>query len=176
MDNVYYMVVLGGPLTDKFTPGIWLKSRLDYTINYYNYLKKLGWNVIIIVTGGNTTKNPKAKTEAQVMKKYLVEHKISPFKIVMENKAQNTIQNVVYSKLLIDKIANNDFIVRILVITSEFHMERAKLLFEYEFHNNEIYHLKYISSKTNVPYKELCHLSNNEKQHIIYLKKQMASL
>ncbi|MFH1089581.1 MAG: YdcF family protein [Candidatus Uhrbacteria bacterium] len=64
-------------------------------------------------------------TEAQIMKDYLVALGIDKEKIFLEEKSTDTIGNAYYTKqILLDKNWKN-----IVVVTSDFHIERTKYIF-----------------------------------------------
>lgn len=66
-------------------------------------------------------------TEASAMKKYALENKlIDKEHIIKEEQATTTAENAYYSRIIVDE---RDA-VNVHVITSEFHMERARNIFE----------------------------------------------
>ena len=86
-------------------------------------------NSLIFVTGGGTAKNNKNVTEGGQMKEYLVNIKgLDESRIVLETKAMNTVQNVIYT---IEKLVEHN-IKTITVITSDYHIRRGCILFEGE--------------------------------------------
>ena len=86
-------------------------------------------NSLIFVTGGGTAKNNKNVTEGGQMKEYLVNIKgLDESRIVLEAKAMNTVQNIIYT---IEKLVEHH-IKTITVITSDYHIRRGCILFEGE--------------------------------------------
>lgn len=116
------IVILGGGLRDSkelfsniSLPALVLE-RLRYAVYLYQHT-----HLPILVTGGS----PNGNSEAKVMAKELQDFFHTPVKW-QENKAQNTKQNALFTAdiLLPEKID------KIILVTQEWHMQRAKLLFE----------------------------------------------
>lgn len=108
-----YLIVLGSHEDGAQREDI-LKNRLD---NAAAYLKEND-NTLVIVSGGagEGTYVPQAKA----MYDYLVLQGISSSRIIMEKRSENTMQNIYYSRLLIEK---EDASVGI--VTSNYHVYRA---------------------------------------------------
>lgn len=111
--NADYIIVLGAKVNGT-SPSRILRHRLDASIEYITANK----NTKIIVTGGKG--NDEDIAEACVMKAYLVDNNISPDRIIIEDKATDTNENLKYSK----EIINNDS-KSTVIATSDFHMYRA---------------------------------------------------
>ena len=115
MDNATYredyVVVLGAGLNGD-VPSPTLASRLDKAVEYLNKNS----NATAIVSGGQG----KGETipEAQAMQSYLVRHGINEGRIIMEESAENTYENFLYSKEAMDTDS-------VVFITSDFHMIRS---------------------------------------------------
>ena len=119
-DNVNYnedaVVVLGAGIRgDKVT--LPLKMRLDKAIEYH-YKKP---DALIVVTGGQGLQE--TVTEAYAMEKYLVQNGVDSSKILKEEKATSTFENMKYSKEILDNYFSNDYSV--VVITNNFHIFRG---------------------------------------------------
>ena len=119
-DNVNYeedaVIVLGAAVHgDKVS--LPLRYRLDKAIEYH--FKNP--DALIVVTGGKGYQE--SVTEAFAMKKYLIEHGVDEKIIFMEEKATSTIENMKYSKEILDKKLNSDY--RTVVITNDFHIYRG---------------------------------------------------
>ena len=119
-DNVNYnedaVVVLGAGIRgDKVT--LPLKMRLDKAIEYH-YKNP---DALIVVTGGQGLQE--TVTEAYAMEKYLVQNGVDSSKILKEEKATSTFENMKYSKEILDNYFSNDYSV--VVITNNFHIFRG---------------------------------------------------
>ena len=97
-DNADYnedaVIVLGAGINgDKVTYP--LKVRLDKAIEYH----KLNPDALIVVTGGQGFQE--TVTEAYAMEKYLVQNGVEASKIIKEEKATSTNENMRFSKKLL---------------------------------------------------------------------------
>lgn len=97
-------------------------GRLMKTIDVYNDLTENNENVKIICTGH--------KGSAEDMKHFLVEKGIDEEKIICESLARNTIENCILSYKIINEIFDGK-ILDIYLVTDDYHMERAKTIFEF---------------------------------------------
>lgn len=106
-----------------------LKERLNLAIELYTK-----YNISdIYVSGSDTAKC--GVNESFVMKDYLIKNGIDCLKIIEENRSNNTFENALYVKQLIPIDVKN-----IIVVTSDFHVHRAKLIFEKFFRCNLYFH------------------------------------
>jgi len=115
-----YLVILGAGLRGG-NISLTLQERL---IKGVEYLEKHPDTKVIVSGGqgfGETT------TEAEAMEGYLISKGIAAGRIIKEDKATSTFENFMFSMEILQKIEKNDD-NRIVVITSDFHMLRAKLL------------------------------------------------
>lgn len=92
-DTVF--VTFGAKIKPDSTPGKALMRRLDKTIELMSYCP----DSVCIVTGGKGVDEP--ESEAEAMRKYLVAKGIPDERIIVEDQAKDTIQNVEFSKKLI---------------------------------------------------------------------------
>lgn len=111
--NADYVIVPGAKVNGT-NPSRVLRQRLDKAIEY----AEQNSDSEIIVTGGKGTDED--ISEAEAMKNYLVKKGISDDRIITENKAADTGENLEYSK---DIIGDTD--KSIVIVTSDFHMYRA---------------------------------------------------
>ncbi len=107
-----YIIVLGAQVTER-GPSRVLKYRLDKA---YDYLTE-NENTKCIVSGGKGANEPYA--EAVGMKKYLLEKGIPEERIIVEDKSLTTLENMIYSKELIEKEAS------VGIVTNNFHVFRG---------------------------------------------------
>lgn len=116
------IVVLGGGLRDsqELFAHIALPALVLERLRYASYLYQQT-HLPILVTGGAPNGNSEAKFMAQELQRFF--H--TPTKW-LENHAQNTQQNALFSaQILLPEKIN-----RIILVTQEWHMQRAKKLFE----------------------------------------------
>ncbi|KRK78998.1 YdcF family protein [Companilactobacillus nodensis] len=118
-EDADYLLVLGTSFITKRVPPV-MQDRLDTTISVFHRLHD---RPTIIVSGGHSSQLP--ITEASLMRDYLVEHGIPEEKIILENKSLNTIQNLEYSSILLNKNWRAKTVPRVTIITSEFHIPRT---------------------------------------------------
>ncbi|MBY6037258.1 YdcF family protein [Fictibacillus nanhaiensis] len=109
------ILVLGGG-TKNNKPGAVLKERLDQALAYATKHP----DVTFIVSGGLGFR--KTTSEGIIMKNYLVDNGIEPNRIVIEEKATSTHENLLYAKEMIQPDAN------VLIVTSDFHLFRTKMI------------------------------------------------
>lgn len=120
-----YVVILGAQVRGE-TPSNTLYRRLQAGLAY---IKKHP-DTKIILSGG---KGPGEKiSEAEAMKNYLVNNGVDEGRIIEEDKSLNTLQNLENTKKIIDDInrTNGTDNNNIVLVTSNFHMFRAKFLAE----------------------------------------------
>ncbi|MGL4849834.1 MAG: YdcF family protein [Clostridium sp.] len=117
--NYKYEIILGGGLNgDK--PGPMLENRLNLGIEYLNLHK----DTKVIVSGGQGSNEE--VSEALAMRNYLMEHGINKDRILEDNKSKNTVQNIAFSKKILEEQgAIND---TALIVTDDFHLYRAELI------------------------------------------------
>jgi|UniRef100_UPI0033229748 uncharacterized SAM-binding protein YcdF (DUF218 family) len=142
--NLDYVIVLGARVKEH-TVSNSLKKRLDRAIVY----AEENPYTILVLSGG---KGPgETDSEAQVMYDYLVYNGVSPRQLLMESYSTSTVENIAYSKIVIeqDRLKDKKEIVpmpgkagsvpyaiapdkplEIGVLTSNFHIYRARLTAE----------------------------------------------
>ncbi|WP_339202716.1 YdcF family protein [Paenibacillus sp. FSL K6-3182] len=108
-------IVLGAALWND-VPSPALKERLDLAWQLY----KAGTVDKLILTGG-LDGNGSKKTEAEGMRDYLITKGISADKLLLENKATSTYENLEFSK----KIAEHQGLSTLIVITHDYHAARS---------------------------------------------------
>ncbi|OMC82105.1 vancomycin resistance protein [Viridibacillus sp. FSL H8-0123] len=112
-----YALVLGAKVKKGNVPSKSLSYRLDAALQYAKQYP----HVNLIVSGGQGPDED--ATEGSVMQAYLVEHGLSPNRIIIEEKATTTYENIVYSLELLDQDISS-----LTIISSDYHLERAKML------------------------------------------------
>lgn len=114
---VDYLIVLGAQMRDD-GPSVVLKFRLDRAVEYLQEYPETK----CIVSGGQGKNEP--CSEAEGMKRYLVERGIAADHIFVEDQSKNTRENFALSARLIPVGAT------VGVLTNNFHMKRALYLAE----------------------------------------------
>jgi len=117
VENVY---IVFGAKVKADGPAKTLASRLDVAVDVM--LRDSG--AVCIVSGGKGPDEP--YTEASCMRDYMVERGVSPERILLEEKASNTKENIQYSAALIEEQQLSDR--QIICISSETHIPRIRLM------------------------------------------------
>ncbi len=112
------IIVLGCRVKDD-GPSLMLGKRIDAA---YEYMTE-NEDVICIASGGKGSDEP--VSEAEAIKNALVEKGISSDRIILEDKSENTFQNIRNSLAIMDEMG---FERRAVIITSEFHQLRAAII------------------------------------------------
>lgn len=153
------VIILGEKLNRDGSISSILKHRLDKFINIQN--KK---NYKIIVSGGKVEKKA-LHTEAYAMKRYLMNiGNVPKEKIITENKAQNTVENALFSLKIISKYTN---IKSITIITSKFHMKRVKHIFNHYFKNLNA-NIVFLTTKNGLTNTQTKIRLSNEKKYLTH--------
>ena len=113
-------LTLGAKVSADKSPGIVLRRRLNRTAE----LMQACPEALCIVSGGQGGNEP--ISEAQCMRDFLVSKGISADRIIMEDKATDTIENLRFSSALIENRGLSDY--RLAIVTSKFHTPRVQFL------------------------------------------------
>ena len=111
------LIVLGAGVNGT-VPSLSLRERLDATAAYLREHP----NTICVVSGGQG--RGEAITEAECMYRYLTAAGIDPARIIKEEQATSTEENLTYSMALTDKSKHTS----IGIVSSEYHLYRAGLM------------------------------------------------
>ena len=114
-----FVVVLGAQIQGD-QPSLTLKKRLDLALSYLNDHPQAK----VIVSGAQGA--DEAYTEAYVMAKYLIEQGVDESRVIQEEQAHDTRENLEYSRVLAEQHGMDT--ASVLIITSDFHLCRAKYL------------------------------------------------
>lgn len=180
-NNYDFVVVLAGGINEENKDVYpWIKERLDLAINIYK--KK---QLKIICCGGGTYHKPPILndekfviSESQACSSYLIKNGVKPEDIYKEWASYDTIANGYF--------AFTNFIMQLnikkfILITSKFHIERSKLIFDYF---NKIFDtgcdIKYIYSNDdtldknifNERYKREINSAENLKKNVLIRNKK----
>ncbi|MGL5634313.1 MAG: YdcF family protein [Sarcina sp.] len=122
-DKVECIMVLGAGLEGEQVSET-LKSRLDGALDYIANVEEYGF---ILLSGGQG--HDELISEAEAMRRYLVNKGIPNEKIVLEDKSTSTFENFKYSKSIIEeKTKKNIDEVSVKVFTNGFHCMRSYFL------------------------------------------------
>lgn len=114
-ENADYIIILGSR-THKNIPSFAMAHRVIASLKYI----KENPNAQVVLTGGKTSSAE--ISEAEIMLGLLQKKGVEPNRIIIENRSKNTYQNLKYSSSLID------IDKKVLIVSSEFHLFRAKLI------------------------------------------------
>lgn len=120
INNIDYVIVLGARLYGK-TPSPALYERLEEAFEYISKNDSIN----IVVTGGQGANED--IPEAEAMKKFLVDRGVEENRIIIEDKSTSTYENLKFAKDRIQEIDGKEKF-NILIVTSDFHLLRSKLL------------------------------------------------
>jgi uncharacterized SAM-binding protein YcdF (DUF218 family) len=114
-------VLIPGAAVVQDKPSTILRHRLEKAIPYIQSHPK----AVVIVSGAKGA--DESYSEAEVMRLFLVAHGIDNSRIIKEEKATNSIQNVSYSEEIMEESMLGHK-PRIIIVTNDFHMFRMRLL------------------------------------------------
>lgn len=78
----------------------------------------------LMVTGGSSSVTDQRKKEADAIRNYLLDIGIPDSAILIENQSRNTLENIVFSKRLLDSAQLKS---KVLIFSSAWHLPRVKL-------------------------------------------------
>ena len=115
-----YIMILGGGISGKNM----LLVQLQRTQEALKYIKQ-NPGIKVIASGGQGSGED--ISEAEAMRIYLVQHGVKNEDIIKEEKSKNTLGNMKYTREILKKIDGRENI-QLAVVTSNFHVFRAKFL------------------------------------------------
>lgn len=119
-----YVIILGCGLKKDGTLMPLLKGRVDNAINFVKKQREMtGKNCIFVPSGGQGSDEVIA--EADAMRNYLIENGIDDKNIIVENKSTTTLENMKFSKKIIDKLNPN---AKVAFSTTNYHLFRSGML------------------------------------------------
>jgi hypothetical protein len=167
--NLYDAIIIpGGGVKTNYELPLWTRRRLDKTIE-----KKQHSRYIITLSAGTTHKPPPVDNngfpiyESIAAAHYLANKGVASDKLLYECVSYDTIGNAYFAKIIhIDPLA----LSKLLIITSDFHMERTKAIFEWMFSppfSNNKYHLEFESvSDEGIDKKMISERKKREKESL----------
>ena len=116
------LIILGAAIHGE-TPSLVLQSRLDAGLNYLLYHP----DCVVVVSGGQGS--GEKISEAEAMARYLMDRGIEADRIIIENQAKNTVQNIQYA---LDCLAEENISWQepIGIVSNDFHLFRVKQIAE----------------------------------------------
>lgn len=109
-----YIIILGARVKGEI-PSLALQYRIDAAANYMKENKE----TIAIASGGQGPGED--ITEAEAIKRGLLQHGVDGNRILLEDKSTDTVENITFSKKLIPVQLETG-----LLVTNDFHLYRAK--------------------------------------------------
>ncbi len=120
------IIVLGSPNADDGELYSIAKERCERTL--IEYARRPDWKLLL--TGGfGAHFNTSDKPHAAYLKQYLIKHGVPDQAIVEFAESSNTLQDASLSKPIVLKYKAAE----IVVVTSDFHLDRSRYIFEREF-------------------------------------------
>lgn len=110
------LIVLGAAVHGERITWV-LSNRLDEAYSYASAHPA----TLVVVSGGMGT--GETVTEASAMKKYLLEKGLEENRILVEDRAESTVQNFAYSKAILDEVLPPE--ASLGFVTTRFHVYRA---------------------------------------------------
>ena len=121
--DIDFLLILGCDVQEDGRPTPVLKARIDRAITFYRRQKEeTGKDLIFIPTGGKGTET--RPSECACITQYLLEQGIPENLIIGEDKATTTVENMKFSKEIINKIKPDG---KVIFATSRFHVFRSGL-------------------------------------------------
>jgi uncharacterized SAM-binding protein YcdF (DUF218 family) len=119
-DKSDYLMILGAGLRGE-VPSTALYQRLYASLEYI----EINPDVKVVVSGGKGS--GESITEAEAMKRFLVNHGVASDQIIKEEKSTDTLGNMKFTAEVLKKLDKNKNI-EITIVTNNFHVFRAKFL------------------------------------------------
>ena len=122
--NKDFVIILGSKINRDGTLPPLLKGRCDKAIEFGKKQYENNKKKIVYIPSGGKGKD-EVISEAEAMKKYLLDNGIKENQIIIENKSTSTIENMRFSKNIIDSV-NND--AKISFSTTNYHVFRSGVI------------------------------------------------
>lgn len=122
--NKDFIIILGSRIRKDGTLTPILKGRVDKAIEFSKKQKEKNNRDIIFIPSGGKGED-ESISEAEAMKKYLIENGVRESNIIIENKSYNTFENMKNSKKLIDEKNQTG---KIVFSTTNYHVFRSGVI------------------------------------------------
>ena len=154
------IIILGNTNTNKGKLSSIAKERLDLGVKTFNKCPRYK----ILLTGGfgdhfNMTRKP----HANYSKEYLLKKGLHEKDFIKYISSGNTVEDALLSKDVLESLNPN----KIIVITSDFHKDRVKFIFNYLIDKK----MSFLTSKTKVSTERMVKLKSHERNALRMLKK-----
>ena len=154
------IILLGAPNDERGGLSAIARERCEQALAEYR--ARPGFR--IIPTGGwgahfNTTGKP----HGHYTRQYLIGRGVPPGDILEIAESANTVEDARLCRPIVDRHG----ITELVVVTSDFHVPRARFLFEREFPGTR---LAVVGSKTNLPESDLATLRAHEERALAKLR------
>ncbi len=119
-----FVIILGCSISKKGKVRPLLKGRVNRAIRYaWDQEIRTGKPVKYVPSGGQGKDEP--MSEGSAMEMYLLSHSAEDYEVFPEKKSKNTMENLVFSKKIIDGLKEN---AKVAVVTNNFHILRSGML------------------------------------------------
>lgn len=158
------IIVLGCPSTYKGLPSKMFEQRC--LLGEKLYTSKQNDKPVLICTGYH---EPGSKeSQAAAMKRRFDSAGLIPSEqVIAEEEARCTIENSVYAKSILDGLGIKD----VAVVTSQFHMNRAKFIFERVM--DPEYNLHFETAPDGIPEELVLEMLQRENRKMVNLRSEL---
>lgn len=107
-----------------------MKDELIHRLETLKHCAEKYPNAVVVCTGGGTARDNPTATEAGEMAKWLRNNGVEASRILVENRSRTTAQNAIYTLEILKKECPQ--VSKLAIISSDYHIETGRLLFEAE--------------------------------------------
>lgn len=123
-EELHYLFVLGGLIIGEETPSEHLMKRITKAAEYLNNHPET-----VAVTCGGCFRKGQTKSEALIIKEYLVRLGVSPDRILLEDKSTTTNENFRFGKRIVEEHSGKQFYeLKTGFLSSDYHLFRADVI------------------------------------------------
>ncbi len=119
-----FIIILGSKIKKDGSLTPLLQGRVDKALSFGNKQYEISKKKIVYVPSGGKGKD-ETTSEAEAIKNYLISKGIKEKQIIIEDKSTSTIENMKYSKNIIDKINKN---AKVSFSTTNYHVFRSGVI------------------------------------------------
>ncbi len=123
-EELDYLFVLGGNIIGAETPSEHLMKRIEKAADYLNAHKNT-----VAVTCGGCFRKQQTKSEALIIKEYLVRLGVDEGRILLEDKSTTTNENFRFGKKIVEAHSGKEFYqLNVGFLSSDYHLFRASVI------------------------------------------------